>query len=47
MFTSRAIEMAVSRASPVIMMIRIPAFVQSSMLLATSGLVGSFIPTIP
>ena len=45
--TSLAIETAVSLASPVIIMTRIPARVHSSILAATSGLAGSLMPTIP
>mmetsp|Transcript_24043 Transcript_24043/g.27011 ORF Transcript_24043/g.27011 Transcript_24043/m.27011 type:complete len:242 (-) Transcript_24043:138-863(-) len=47
MFTSLAIATAVSLASPVIIITRIPASVHSFMLSATSGRAGSLIPTIP
>mmetsp|Transcript_34918 Transcript_34918/g.84503 ORF Transcript_34918/g.84503 Transcript_34918/m.84503 type:complete len:210 (-) Transcript_34918:2077-2706(-) len=47
MLTSLAIAIAVSRASPVIIMTRIPALVHRVMLSATSGRAGSLIPTMP
>mmetsp|Transcript_30327 Transcript_30327/g.46416 ORF Transcript_30327/g.46416 Transcript_30327/m.46416 type:complete len:496 (-) Transcript_30327:1178-2665(-) len=46
-FTSFAMAIAVSFASPVIIINRIPASVHFKTLSATSGLAGSLIPTIP
>mmetsp|Transcript_28895 Transcript_28895/g.40523 ORF Transcript_28895/g.40523 Transcript_28895/m.40523 type:complete len:208 (+) Transcript_28895:1042-1665(+) len=47
MFTSLAIATAVSLASPVIIITRMPASVHSLILSATSGRAGSLMPTIP
>mmetsp|Transcript_17837 Transcript_17837/g.28820 ORF Transcript_17837/g.28820 Transcript_17837/m.28820 type:complete len:248 (-) Transcript_17837:440-1183(-) len=46
-FTSLAMAIAVSRASPVIIITRMPAWEHSRMLAGTSGRAGSLIPTIP